>query len=700
MQHADNWPLGHGPNAQRREFRWPQLLTADGKGIAYGGDYNPDQWPESVWDDDIRLMKKAHVNVVALGIFSWDKLQPTEYEWDFTWLDTIIDKLGSNGISVDLASMTATAPMWLYEKYPEVLPVEANGDVINAGSRQSWSAESPIFKRFALEVCKRLAERYKDNPYVTAWHIGNEYGWNQRHDYSKNSEDAFRRWCERKYGTIDALNEAWGTAFWSQHLNSFSEVLVPRHMGADSMVNPAQQLDYERFGSDSIKEFYKAERDMIESICPDKPITTNFMVSTDQCVMDYADWSDEVDFVSNDHYFTAGRTHVDELACSDSLVSGFANGRPWYLMEHSTSAVQWKPLNARKRHGEMTRDALEHVALGADAICFFQWRQSRSGAETFHSAMVPHAGEDSKLFREVCELGATLEALSKAGVQGSEVMAGDTAILFDADCEWMTRCETLPSMQLNHFHAVRDWYYAFLDAGARADVVPLRGDWSAYRTIVMPTMVNISEQAARRVREFVCAGGRVIIDYATGLMDENFHAALGGYPGMLRDIAGVRSEEVVILGEADGEPDALQLDSGATVRLWANDVTSVGEGAQVLARYVGPEAQDMELDDVPAIVQHPFGEGVSWYIGCDLSVEAKAKFLCEHVTGQPQEAPSIIHTVRGDEHATYHFYLARDKEAHTITFEGEPVVAFRARTDANSAQLERSGVLVTKIARK
>lgn len=699
-----NPPLGHGPNASRRDFRWPQLLTENGRGLAYGGDYNPDQWPESVWDDDVRLMKEAHVNVVALGIFSWDRLQPTEDTWDFTWLDTIIDKLGSNGISVDLASMTATAPMWLYEKYPQVLPIEADGTVTNAGSRQSWSAESPIFRKFALEVCRRLAERYRDNPYVTAWHIGNEYGWNHRHDYSENSQRAFQEWCRRKYGTIEALNEAWGTAFWSQHVNSFDEVLVPRHMGADSMVNPAQQLDYERFGSDSIKEFYRAERDTITAISPDKPVTTNFMVSTDQCVMDYADWSDEVDFVSNDHYFTAGRHHVDELACSDSLVSGFANGRPWYLMEHSSSAVQWKPLNSRKRHGEMTRDALEHVAMGADAICFFQWRQSRSGAEAFHSAMVPHAGEDSKIFREICDLGATLETLSQAGVQGTQVVRSDTAILFDADCEWMTRCETLPSAQLNHFHAVRDWYYAFLDAGHRADVMPLRGDWTQYRTIVLPTMVNLSAEQCERVRDFARNGGRVVIDYATAITDENFHAALGGYPGMLRDVAGVRSEEFTILGEVDGDPATVDLDNGMKASLWANDVTSVDDTATVLARYAGENAADWELDGVPAIVMNSYGKGTAWYVGCDLTVEAMTALVRETILSldeQRSEDPALMHVIREDGENRFHFYFGRDKEQHTVQYEGEPVVAYRTSTndcglDLNTAVLQRSGVLVTR----
>ena len=218
----------------RRTFSWPRLLTRNGGGIAFGGDYNPDQWSEEIWDDDIRLMKQAGVNTVALAIFSWDRIQPTEDRWNFGWLDRIIDKLGKAGIAVDLASATATAPLWLYESHPEVLPRDKYGHQVNAGSRQSWSPTSPVFKTYALTMCRKLAERYGDNPYVTAWHMGNEYGWNNREDYSDNALAAFRKWCERKYGTIDALNAAWGTTFWGQEMNGFDEVLIPRFMGTDS----------------------------------------------------------------------------------------------------------------------------------------------------------------------------------------------------------------------------------------------------------------------------------------------------------------------------------------------------------------------------------------------------------------------------------------------------------------------------------
>lgn len=707
----------------RQPFAWPKLLTENGRGIAFGGDYNPDQWSEETWDDDVRLMKKAGVNTVALAIFSWDRIQPQENRWDFGWLDRIIDKLGKAGIATDLASATATAPLWLYEKHPEVLPCDKFGHPVNAGSRQSWSPTSPVFKEYALTLCRKLAERYGANPYVTAWHMGNEYGWNNRNDYSDNALNAFRLWCERKYGTIDALNQAWGTTFWGQEMNSFDEVLIPRFMGADSMVNPGQKLDFERFGNDMLLDFYKAERDAIAEICPDKPFTTNFMVSTDQCCMDYADWANEVNFVSNDHYFhEGGEMHLDELACSDALMDSFALGKPWYVMEHSTSAVQWKPLNMRKRKGETVRDSLAHVAMGADAINFFQWRASAFGAESFHSAMVPHAGEDTKLFRQVCELGETLRTLADAGVQGSELERSDTAILFSAESEWATRSQTLPSMKLNHWHDVRDWYRAFLNAGSRADIVPLKYDWSDYKTVVLPTVLMLSAVDTRRLADFAAAGGRVVVGYATGLIDENFHTWLGGYPGagngLLRDMLGIRGEEFNILGSGvEGEPEAIRLGAGgevaledaaalngATTRLWQNDVTVTGDRTQVLAMYAGEEADEWELDGMAAVTRNPYGAGEAYFVGCDLDVADLTKLIRTYLAAPAQSQQSqantdVLHTVRKSADAAFDFYLPRGKkEVELQGVEGEPVVLFQTeRGEENgSYTVRRNGVLVVR----
>ena len=543
--------------------------------------------------------------------------------------------------------------------------------------------------------------------------MGNEYGWNNRYDYCDNALHAFRAWCERKYGTIEALNAAWGTTFWGQEMNGFDEVLIPRFMGADSMVNPGQKLDFERFGNDMLLDFYRAERDAIAEICPDKPFTTNFMVSTDQCCMDYADWANEVDFVSNDHYFHEGESHIDELFCSDALMDSLALGRPWYVMEHSTSAVQWKDLNIRKRKGETVRDSVAHVAMGADAINFFQWRASAFGAESFHSAMVPHAGEHTKLYRSVCELGAALKTLGDAGVQGSELVRSDTAILFSAESEWATRSETLPSKKLNHWHDVRDWYRAYLDAGTRADIVPLKYDWSGYATVVLPTVLMLSAADTARLERFVRDGGTVVVGYASGLIDENFHTWLGGYPGagdgMLRTMLGIRGEEFNILGaQAEGEPSEIRLSNGMVTRLWQNDIAVDGADTEVLASYAGTQADEWDLDGTAAITRNPYGKGMAYFVGCDLNVADLAVFVGDHLTaGHACEAgdgadydPTItLHTERASAEAIFDFYLPRGKNETVVSgISGEPV--YRFQCDEGEAPgvytIRRNGVLVVK----
>ncbi len=474
-------------------------------------------------------------------------------------------------------------------------------------------------------------------------------------------------------------------------------------------------------------DFYKAERDAIEEICPGKPFTTNFMVSTDQCTMDYAQWANEVDFVSNDHYFHEGESHLDELACSDALMDSLALGKPWYVMEHSTSAVQWKPLNTRKRAGELMRDSLADVAMGADAINFFQWRQSASGAEAFHSAMVPHAGSDTKLFRGVCELGAALKTLSDAGMQDTELKRADTAILFSAESEWATRSETLPSMKLNHWHDVRDWYRGYLDAGLRADVVPLAYDWSGYKTIVLPTVISLSDEDDPRHR--TSRKRRYRHRRLCHRPDRRTlpHPVSADTPAPATDFCATCSASApknsTSSEEAEDEPSEISLSNGLTTRLWQNDVTSVAPDTRVLASYVGQSAADWELEGTPAITSHPYGNGAAIYVGCDLNRHDIAQLLKELDTTAPSDErssrpkagwrlnvetttvsatthdPRILHTIRQSSDGTirFDFYLNRSKQPVAVNgVEGDPIIAHRCETDAVGYTLNRNAILIAK----
>ena len=686
---------------QRRAYRWPQPLAGQQERIWYGGDYNPDQWPEEVWDDDVRLMKKAGVNLVSIGIFSWAKIETSEGVYDFDWLDRIIDKLGEAGIAVDLASATASPPMWLTQAHPEVLWKDYRGDVCQPGARQHWRPTSPVFREYALKLCRAMAEHYKGNPYVVAWHVSNEYGCHNRFDYSEDAEHAFQQWCEERYGTIDAVNDAWGTAFWAQRMNDFSEIVPPRFIGDGNFMNPGKLLDFKRFSSDALKAFYIAERDTLAEITPDLPLTTNFMVSASGSVLDYDDWGDEVDFVSNDHYFIPGEAHLDELAFSASLVDGIARKDPWFLMEHSTSAVNWREINYRKEPGQLVRDSLAHVAMGADAVCYFQWRQSKAGAEKFHSAMVPHAGEDSAVFRDVCELGADLNKLSDEGILGSRLAKSRVAVVFDYESEWATEHTATPTQHVHHVDEPLAWFRALADQGVTADVVPVRGAWDGYEMVVLPSVYLLSEETTRRVRDYVVGGGRLVVTYYTGISDEKDHVWLGGYPGSIRDVVGVCVEEFMPMGnDFTGVPDHLDLSNGAVAHDIADVIGSVDGTATVLATFKDDPWTGM--DGAPAIVAHTFGEGRSVYVGARLGRDGIALSLPEILDslGMAEAGGNdgrVLHVEReGADGSRFVFSFNRTHETVRVPVEGEVVVSSFADVDGETASIKPNGVIVTK----
>ena len=686
---------------QRRAYRWPQPLAGQQERIWYGGDYNPDQWPEEVWDDDVRLMKKAGVNLVSVGIFSWAKIETSEGVYDFDWLDRIIDKLGEAGIAVDLASATASPPMWLTQAHPEVLWKDYRGDVCQPGARQHWRPTSPVFREYALKLCRAMAEHYKGNPYVVAWHVSNEYACHNRFDYSEDAEHAFQQWCEERYGTIDAVNDAWGTAFWAQRMNDFSEIVPPRFIGDGNFMNPGKLLDFKRFSSDALKAFYIAERDTLAEITPDLPLTTNFMVSASGSVLDYDDWGDEVDFVSNDHYFIPGEAHLDELAFSSSLVDGIARKDPWFLMEHSTSAVNWREINYRKEPGQLVRDSLAHVAMGADAVCYFQWRQSKAGAEKFHSAMVPHAGEDSAVFRDVCELGADLNKLSDEGILGSRLAKSRVAVVFDYESEWATEHTATPTQHVHHVDEPLAWFRALADQGVTADVVPVRGAWDDYEMVVLPSVYLLSEETTRRVRDYVVGGGRLVVTYYTGISDEKDHVWLGGYPGSIRDVVGVRVEEFMPMGDDfTGVPDRLELSNGAVAHDIADVIGSVDGTATVLETFKDDPWTGM--DGAPAIVAHTFGEGRSVYVGARLGRDGIALSLPEILDslGMAEAGGNdgrVLHVEReGADGSRFVFSFNRTHETVRVPVEGEVVVSSFADVDGETASIKPNGVIVTK----
>ncbi|MFE2884801.1 beta-galactosidase [Streptomyces sp. NPDC059272] len=644
--------LRHGPDGEPTTPR-----------LAYGADYNPEQWPREVWDEDVRLMREAGVNIVSVGIFSWARIQPARDEWDFGWLDEIMDLLHAGGIGVDLATATASPPPWLSTEHPEILPVTAAGETLWPGGRQHWRPTSPVFRDHALRLVRKLAERYANHPALVAWHVSNELGCHNVYDYSDDAARAFRDWLRARYTTVDTLNQAWGTAFWSQRYSDWEQILPPRL--AASFPNPTQQLDFKRFSSDALKDHLRAERDLLREITPDVPVTTNFMVMGNTKGMNYADWASEIDFVSNDHYVTPGSQDRDELSFSANLVSGISAGRPWFLMEHSTSAVNWQPVNVAKRPGDLARDALLHVAHGADAVCYFQWRQSAAGAEKYHSAMVPHAGADSEVFRAVAELGRTLRTL--APVAGSDRETARVGIVFDWESWWASEQDSHPTDRLDYRQEALDWYSALLDLGVRADLVTAQTALDRYDVVITPVLHMIPAALSKELTRYVEQGGHLVSTYFSGVVDENDHIWLGGYPGALRDLLGIRIEEFGPL--LDGDTVELDLDGTATGSLWTDRITVTDPEVEVLAHY-----RSGAHTGRPAVTRRTVGGGSAAYVSTRLGREGLTGLLPELlapagvVSELPDSAMGVVElTVRRNADSRYLFLVNRTDDTVPLT---------------------------------
>ncbi len=588
--------------------------------IAHGGDYNPEQWSPEVWREDVELMGRAGVDLVTLGVFSWALLEPRPGEHDFGWLDEVMGLLGEAGIAVDLATATASPPPWLTREHPEVLPVTADGVRLSPGGRQAFCPSSPVYRELSLGLARTMAERYAGHDALALWHVGNELGGHNARCYCDQSAAAFRTWLAERYeGDVERLNHAWGTAFWSQHYADFEEVLPPR--AAPTFPNPTQQLDFARFSSDQLLANFVAERDLLHELSPGVPVTTNFMVMKGVRDMDYWSWAREVDVVSNDHYPDASDPAARrELAFCSDLVRGLAGGGPWLLMEQSPSAVNWQPRNVAKRPGELLRNSLQHVGRGADAVLHFQWRASKAGAEKFHAGLVPHAGTETRLFREVVQQGEVLDAISE--VAGSRTV-NDVALLFDWQSWWACELDSHPSVDVTYLDRAHALHRSVTEAGVGIDVVGPDSDLSSYRVVLVPTLYLVTEATAERIAAAARAGAAVVVTYFSGIVDEHDHIRLGGYPGAFRDLLGVRVEEFTPLRK----DDVVHLDDGSTADVWTEDLQLAG--AEALASYV-----DGPVPGAPAVTRHEAGQGSAWYVATRLEQAATDRLVARVLAEQ------------------------------------------------------------------
>jgi beta-galactosidase len=599
--------------------------------LLHGGDYNPEQWAHvpGTWDEDMRLMKLAHVNSASVGIFSWAALEPEEGKFEFGWLDQVLDLLARNNARVILATPSGGKPNWLALKYPEVRRVNLQGVRDPQQRRHNHCWTSPVYREKVRIINTRLAERYRNFSNLHLWHISNEYG---GYCYCDLCFAAFQQWLQHRYKTLDALNQAWWSTFWSHTFTGWDQVRT-LDFSVQSMV-----IDFRRFMTDQCCSFIDNEAAPLREQTPHVRITTNLCGLDDD--LDYREIAKHLDLVSWDNYPAwhgkGGEENLTETAAwqcmTHDLYRSLKHGEPFLLMESTPSQVNWQSVSRLKKPGVHRLASLSAVAHGSEGVCYFQWRKSRGSTEKWHGAVVDHVGhENTRVFREVAKLGEDLEKLG--AVAGSRVEA-QAAILFDWDNRWAI--ELTQHCQNAQKHYVQTVYKHYLPLWKRSiatDIIGGNDELSQYRLVIAPMLHMIRPGVAEAITRFVESGGIFVTTYLAGMVNETDLAFLTGFPGPLRKLLGIWVEETDALFEGqtekiaavDGNP--LNLTGEYAARDYC-DILHL-EGAEAVATYASNFYQS-----TPAVTRHSFGKGHAYYVAS----RNDDRFLDDFVSAVAKEA--------------------------------------------------------------
>jgi beta-galactosidase len=627
--------------------------------IWHGGDYNPEQWPADVWQDDFRLMQEAGITVATIGVFSWVSLQPSEHEFTFDWLDAVMDGLDAHGIKVVLATPSAAQPAWMSQAYPQMLRSDERGQRKQHGGRVNYCPNSSDYRRFSAEMARRLAERYKEHPALILWHISNEYG---GHCYCESCAATFRLWLQDKYKTLDEVNARWWTNFWSHRYTDWSQIMPPLRHGEIHM--HGLNIDYFRFMSDSNIACYINERDVIRAITPNIPITTNFMGAYKP--LDYRRWAKDLDIVAWDCYPQPNQS-TGEIAFMHDLMRGLKDGQPFLLMEQTPSSQNWQWVNALKRPNVMRLWSYLALAHGADSIMYFQWRRGRGGVEKLHGAVVEHAGRtDTRVFQEVSALGAELQKLGNCFL-GAATKA-KVAIVFDWD-NWHALDDAVgPIRNKRYYETLAKHYCAVYKHNAAIDVVFPDSDFGSYEIVIAPMLYMLKAGFAEKIEAFVERGGNFISTYLTGLVDETDLAFETGYPGPLQKVLGIWVEEIDALYE--DQSNTIVIDDAAYPCRYIADILHCTS-----AEAIGHYGSDFYAG-MPAFTKNQFGKGAAYYLASDPDAAFLEKFygdllLQAQIPHYP--APDGLEiSLRHKGEQCFFFVLNHNAEAAEFQFQQQP----------------------------
>lgn len=584
----------------------------------YGGDYNPEQWPEDTWSEDIQIFKQADINSATINVFSWALLEPQEGKYDFTKLDKIVDNLSKAGFDIVMATSTAAMPAWMFKKYPEVARVDYQGRRHVFGQRHNFCPSSKDYQRLASDLVDHLAERYHDNPHIVAWHVNNEYGGNC---YCDNCAAAFRNWLKERYHTLDNLNKAWSMNVWSHTIYDWNEIVVPNELGdawgpeGTETIVAGLSIDYLRFQSDAMLNLFKMEKQMIEKYSPDIPLTTNFH-SLPNKMVDYQKWAKEQDIISYDSYPAYDMPTYHPAFLYDLMRT--LKHQPFMLMESTPAQVNWQPYSPLERPGQVRATELQAVAHGADTVQYFQLKQAIGGSEKFHSAVISHSGRtDTRAFKEVARLGHDLKKVVSI-IKGAKTNA-KVGILFDWSNFWSFEYVDGITKDFQYVPIILDYYRQFYERNIPTDVISVDDDFSQYDLIVAPVLYMVKPGLGEKINHFVHVGGNFITSFMSGMVNSSDNVYTGGYPGPLKDVTGIWVEESDAV--VPGHQTKISFDDQEYSANLVCDLIHL-EGAKAIATYANEF-----YAGTPAVTENKYGNGNVWYVGSRLEHAGLAKVI-------------------------------------------------------------------------
>lgn len=568
-----------------------------------GVDYYPEHWDKDMWKSDVRLMAETGVKIVRLAEFAWCRLEPADGVFDFVWLDEAIRLFADNGIEVIIGTPTNCPPRWLCEKHPEILPVGDNGRTNPIGIRGHRCYNSPALREYAGRIVAKLAEHYKDFPNVTAWQLDNELEANIC--FCDTCNKKHREWLKRKYGTLGALNKAYGNIVWSGEYQSWEQIDPPYGGYNTAWLNPAYMIDFERRATDDMLEFIRFQADIIRSYIPDAFITTNACFCNH--TSDFTAMFSDLDVAAYDNYPTTSVSHDYENITSTSayldMIRGAKRKNFWIMEELSGTPGCWAPMQKTPAPGMIKGYALQAFAHGADTVIFFRWRTANIGAEMHWHGLIDHSGVPGRRFDEFAQLCGEAEKLKD--IRGSELRS-DIAILFSADSGRAFRLQPQTD-GFSYIEQIKAVHQAFVRYGLNVDIIDEHADISGYKIVCAPALYVTDSTTVKRLRDFTENGGTVVLTARSGVKDENNNCIMEPLPTVYRELVGCHVTEYDPIGWdkakvrfTDGEEyeckqwcDILETDTAETAASYSSGF------------YAGQ----------PAVTVNSYGGGKAFYIG-------------------------------------------------------------------------------------